>query len=388
MSNNSYVMPRFNMATFLEQYWQKKPCMIKGFFEHFEDPIDEHELAGLAQEEEVDSRLVSLHQNQWKVTQGPIDDFTELCVGAWSLLVQGVDRYVPEVDAMFAKVSRIGHWRMDDVMVSFSTPDAGVGAHIDQYDVFIVQGKGSRRWRVGLPTQHETVLPHPLLSQIAEFEAVIDQSLDQGDAIYIPPLHPHSGTTISPCLNYSIGFRAPTNVELLNGLLDEGENLQLSQTRYTDPDCAQYRTENTRAQVVTKAEMARIKRSLVDLLNTPEAEQALLRFISRQNLPDGSPEIAFELDEVLDIIESDCNLVLLPGVKAIYGEQETEDFIFYIDGEPFSVQKDIKAITCALLLEAKLSLPLMLNNSQTNQLALLLMHLLNAGYVEVQPSDI
>jgi 50S ribosomal protein L16 3-hydroxylase len=39
-------------------------------------------------------------------------------------------------------------WRIDDLMISFRT-GGGVGPHLDQYDVFIIQGTGRRRWRVG-----------------------------------------------------------------------------------------------------------------------------------------------------------------------------------------------------------------------------------------------
>jgi 50S ribosomal protein L16 3-hydroxylase len=34
-------------------------------------------------------------------------------------------------------------WRLDDLMISFSVPGGGVGPHIDQYDVFIIQGMGA-----------------------------------------------------------------------------------------------------------------------------------------------------------------------------------------------------------------------------------------------------
>jgi 50S ribosomal protein L16 3-hydroxylase len=384
MNKDSFTVTAFEIDSFLQEFWQKKPCVIKGFFSDFDDPLDEHELAGLAQEEEVDSRLVSKHDNQWQVTQGPIDDFAPLCVGAWSLLVQGVDRYVPEVDAMFAAVGRMGNWRMDDVMVSFSTAGAGVGAHVDQYDVFIVQGKGSRRWQVGLPSEHETRVPHPLLSQIEAFDAVIDQVLMPGDAIYIPPLHPHSGVTLEACLNYSIGFRAPTNVELLHGLLDEGDGLHLAQRRYSDPDCAQYRDVGLSAHVVTKEEIGRLKQSVIGLLDSPEAEQALMRFISRQALPDARPEQPYDIAAVIDAINSECDIVLLPGIKPIYLQQSAENFVFYIDGEPFSVIAEIKALIQGLLDNKTLACPIDINETALKHLSTLVLQMLNAGYIDIQ----
>ena len=35
--------------------------------------------------------------------------------------------------------------------LAFQHPNGGVGAHLDQYDVFIIQGSGKRRWQVGAP---------------------------------------------------------------------------------------------------------------------------------------------------------------------------------------------------------------------------------------------
>lgn len=48
-----------NWPDFLERHWQKRPVVLKRGFNNFIDPISPDELAGLAMESEVDSRLVS-----------------------------------------------------------------------------------------------------------------------------------------------------------------------------------------------------------------------------------------------------------------------------------------------------------------------------------------
>ena len=60
---------------FLAEVWQRKPLVIKKGFQDFQDPIDEHDLAGLAQDADIDSRIVSLNNNNWSVEQGPFDEF-------------------------------------------------------------------------------------------------------------------------------------------------------------------------------------------------------------------------------------------------------------------------------------------------------------------------
>ena len=82
-----------DIAAFLQTYWQKKPCVIRNALPDFTDFIDEDELAGLAMEPELDSRVISKQAEQWSVQQGPFEDFSA-CQGQWTLLVQGVDRFL------------------------------------------------------------------------------------------------------------------------------------------------------------------------------------------------------------------------------------------------------------------------------------------------------
>lgn len=340
------------VSVFLEQYWQKKPCVIKQFSPNFVDPIDENDLAGLAQEEGVDSRIVSstdAHTKQaknWQVHQGPFEDFEQVCENNWSLLVQGVDKYIDEVNDLTKLVDFIPHWRLDDVMVSYSMPNAGVGAHTDEYDVFIVQGKGSRRWQVGLPCVANTVIPHPLLKQIEGFEAVIDQELGQGDAIYIPPKHPHSGLALSHCLNYSIGFRAPTSAELLIGMLDESENFAAVQSRYADPNITELRTPEQAQGEISIKEINQLKQGILDMLNTPLAEQALFKYLSSQQLPsfNDDPE-TIRVEELHTMLKRGASLAKMPAVRVIFAQTQTLNtrFNFYIDGNVFEANMALSA---------------------------------------------
>lgn len=347
------IIDSFDPEIFLKEYWQKKPCLIKQFAPDFTDPIDENDLAGLAQEEGVDSRIVSNADEKWHVQQGPFDDFEPYCKGNWALLVQGVNNYIEEVDALCDLVGFIPHWRFDDVMVSYSTKNAGVGAHTDQYDVFIVQGKGSRRWQVGLPnTSAEgdtVVMPHPLLKQIDGFDSVIDEILLPGDAIYIPPMHPHCGMTLAPCLNYSLGFRAPTNMEALVGLIDESDDIEHAQTRYTDADISELRQANLSPMQISNNELNRVKESIVALLHSPQANSALLQYLSRQGLVLETDIPEYSTDEVEDMLKQGAEFEKVAGVKVIYAEQGPGDFVFYIDGVKFTVNSSIAEQTILLL---------------------------------------
>ena len=380
-----FIIEHFDIETFLAEYWQKKPCLIKQFAPNFVDPIDEDDLAGLAQEDDVDSRIVSQEKGTWQVSQGPFTDFEPLCKGSWSLLVQGVDRYISEVDSLSQLVSFIPNWRFDDVMVSYSTEQAGVGAHTDEYDVFILQGKGTRRWQVGLPSKGKTIIPHPLLKQIEGFEAVIDEILSPGDAIYIPPKHPHNGIALESCMNYSMGFRAPTNLEVLSGLLDESDNINQVQTRYTDSDIASFRPEGLSSMEVSVAEIDRIKASITDLLNSQQANKAIMQYLSRQALAIEQEPVAYSFDEIQSMLEDGEEFTKLAGVKAIFSKSQDDIFSFYIDGNAFEIAQTLADQTIALLeSEVIKGYPKDFDKQTENKRVWvkLVTHLVNAGFWE------
>src|SRR3990167_5289063 len=136
---------------FLKRYWQREPVLLQQALPGFRDPITPEELAGLALEDEIEARLVFTKGKDWTLKPGPFQekDFTSLAERNWTLLVQSVDQWVPAVKQLLQSVPFIPSWRVDDVMISYATQGGGVGPHFDYYDVFLVQGQGSRQWRIG-----------------------------------------------------------------------------------------------------------------------------------------------------------------------------------------------------------------------------------------------
>jgi 50S ribosomal protein L16 3-hydroxylase len=374
------IMHGFQKALFLREFWQQKPCIIRNFIKDFEDPIDEHDLAGLAQEPGVDSRLISFDDEQWQVSEGPIDDFEPLCKGAWTLLVQGVDKYIDEVDALTEHVKLIPNWRLEDVMISFATKDAGVGPHIDEYDVIIVQGRGERRWQVGNPNDFSQVLPHPLLKQIDAFEPLIDEVLRSGDAIYIPPKYPHNGVAKTDCMNYSIGFRAPTDLELLSGVLDDAQGMSAFQARYSDPEQSILRAQMVHSAQLSSLELDKLTAMMKSLLDAPTSQQAIVQCLSRQHLPDMQPEDTYSLAQVSAALNDIGVLRRSAGVKPLFMAPNELGCVFYIDGNAFFVAEEIQAFTLAFIDTALTQTPTPLSPEQVALFALLCTDLVNAGY--------
>jgi 50S ribosomal protein L16 3-hydroxylase len=200
---------------FLKEYWQKKPLLIRQAIPGFKGILDANELAGLACEEDVQSRLVSFSRGRWLLEDGPFPEarFARLPKRHWTLLVQGANHHLHEAAALLQRFNFIPHARLDDLMVSFAPDGGGVGPHFDSYDVFLLQGLGQRRWRISQQKDLTLVEGAPLRI-LKDFRAEQEYVLEAGDMLYLPPHVAHWGIAIGDCMTYSIGFRAPSAQEL------------------------------------------------------------------------------------------------------------------------------------------------------------------------------
>ncbi len=228
-------------SRFLETYWQKKPLLLRGAFPAFASPLEPDDLAGLACEEGVSARLI-LEQGgayPWQLLHGPFDEsvFAELPETHWSLLVQEVDRYAPDVAALLDAFRFIPAWRLDDVMVSYAPAGGSVGAHIDQYDVFLLQGYGRRRWQIETaPKAEELLVPELDVRLLQDFAPDAEWVLEPGDMLYLPPRVAHHGVALDDCMTYSIGFRAPSHAEIVLGFMQHAADALDPRAWYGDPD--------------------------------------------------------------------------------------------------------------------------------------------------------
>ena len=306
-----------NWPEFLEKYWQKQPVVLKNAFPNFVDPITPDELAGLAMEPEVDSRLVSHKNGQWQAANGPFEDFDNLGETGWSLLAQAVNHWHMPSAELVKPFRVLPDWRLDDLMISFSVPGGGVGPHIDQYDVFIIQGMGSRRWRVGDKLPVRQFCPHPALLHVDPFPPIIDEDLEPGDILYIPPGFPHDGFTHQTALNYSVGFRGPNGRDLISSFADYALENDLGGEHYSDPDL----TCREHPGRVEEYELDRLRDMMIAMINQPEDfKQWFGRFATtpRHELDIAPAEPPYEVDEVVGALMDGETLTRLSGLRVLH----------------------------------------------------------------------
>ena len=225
---------------FLEQYWQKKPLLIRQAFVDFQTPISPDDLAGLACEADIESRLIQEHgeAGPWDVRSGPFteEDFAELPPTHWTMLVQDVDKHCPEVQYLLDPFRFIPDWRRDDLMVSYASEHGSVGPHTDGYDVFLLQAMGTRHWQIGNEAIQDAELIQGLDIQILqEFEADQSWDLQPGDMLYLPPHFAHHGVALNDCMTFSVGFRAPSKMDVLDAVINAMLEQELGKDRYSDP---------------------------------------------------------------------------------------------------------------------------------------------------------
>ena len=235
-------------ATFLRDYWQKHPLLIRNAFPGFETPVTPEDLAGLACEEGALSRII-VHDKAvdgWTVRTGPFaeEEFPGMPHQDWTLLVQDVDKWDPDVRALLDQFDFLPRWRIDDVMISFAAPGGSVGAHVDQYDVFLLQAHGHRRWQIDASEALGKGVPSAdfrdgvALKLLREFHPTHDWMLGPGDMLYLPPNVPHHGVAEDACLTFSVGMRAPSAAELLGDFVDTLLAEADESVRYRDEDLA------------------------------------------------------------------------------------------------------------------------------------------------------
>lgn len=227
---------------FLAEYWQQKPLLIRNAWPGFEPLLSPEELAGLACEEDVTSRLILERGGDypWQMRFGPFDedDFAALPETHWTVLVQEVDRLVPEIADFLERFRFVPNWRLDDVQISYAPEHGNAGAHIDNYDVFLFQGLGHRRWQISdapVPEGEERYREDLDIRLLEDFPVDHDWVLGPGDLLYLPPRIPHYGVALGDCMTYSVGFRAPTHEDLLSAFFAYAAELADPTARYGDP---------------------------------------------------------------------------------------------------------------------------------------------------------
>lgn len=325
---------------FLRDVWQHKPLLIRGAFADFESPLSPDELAGLACEDNIEARLVEEQgpEGPWQVSHGPFDDatFARLPEQDWTLLVQAVDHYVPEVAALLEHFSFLPRWRLDDIMISYAPPGGSVGPHVDQYDVFLLQASGQRHWQLGGKVPDDAPIITGIDLRILETFDVNPQHdwvLEPGDMLYLPPGWSHNGVSQSDdCMTISVGFRAPSADEAITSYSDYLGEQMPSSLRYSDAGMPLPRDP---AELDDGA-LERMRSLILDTLDDPEQmAQWFGRVMTQpkyvdQLIPSETPT---DVNELVAALQDGDELERAPGSRFAWRARSSDRASLFVDGD-------------------------------------------------------
>ena len=368
-------------ARFLRDYWQKRPVLIRRAFPDFQPPLAPDDLAGLACEEGALARLI-VHdekRDRWHVNSGPLGeaDFAGTPNRNWTLLVQDVDKWDADVAALLEPFAFLPSWRVDDVMVSYAEDGGGVGAHVDQYDVFLLQGLGQRHWAISDdPAAPKAFRTGVELKQLVEFTPTHEWLLEPGDMLYLPPGVPHDGVAFAgPCMTFSVGMRAPSQAELTGDLADHIAERLPDDLRYADPDLQPV----THIGEIDCATVGRLRRALpfAAALDDASLVDWFGRFITRYR----NAQVAAPSDKPLSAATLASKLT--PGVQLLRHpwthlawSRDRTTCMLYANGEAYPATSALAQALCAQRV-------LLLDNPLDDVDRALLLALLNDGHLRL-----
>lgn len=373
---------------FLRDYWQQRPLLMRQALPASRFALDADELAGLACEPEFESRLLLKHtDSDWSVRHGPFDaaDFADLPERDWTLLVQDVDKFLPQVDALIDAFPFVPGWRIDDIMISYAVDGGGVGPHTDAYDVFLMQAHGRRRWRLSrVAYTEQDLLPDCEQRILARFVTDDDWTLEPGDVLYLPPGVAHWGTAVGECMTWSLGFRAPNQQELAV------EWFQWLTSRAAQ-DRQLYDPPGLSATDPGHIAPATLRMAGALLGQLPGTDSPAFGLWLGRHLTESKPQFRIEameapLDEpaLCDRLAAGIRLRRHPAARIAWADIDADQVALFCHGRSFTVPVTLRALARHLAARRRPDNRRLLDQIQADPAAAtLILELVNAGLLEI-----
>lgn len=344
MNNSLPPLGELSVEQFLAEYWQKKPLVIRNALPDFNCPISAEELGGLALEPEVESRIILEKDGAtpWELKNGPFneDDLTSLPDNHWTLLVQEANKHIPEFALLQDRFTFLPNWRLDDVMVSFSPEYGTVGPHADNYDVFLIQGPGRRRWQLSYQDgSADRLIPGLPVRILADFQPAEEYILEEGDILYLPPGVVHHGVSLEDAITISVGYRAPAIAEMAAAWCADTVSALDTEQFYADPGIE----SRNQPGLITQNELKTLRHTLQNALTRDDRafERWFASFTTDVKpghyLPE--PEQPLEAAELLTELETSGELWRSEYARFAYIEQDAT--LLYVAGEEISLPDEL-----------------------------------------------
>ncbi|WP_201526030.1 cupin domain-containing protein [Psychrobacter frigidicola] len=324
---------------FLSDYWQKKPLLIKQGLPQLIGMFEPDDILDLALDEDATARLITQSPTkqtdtpQWQLKKNPLaeTDFDNL-PEQWTVLVQNLEQWSPELGQLWQAFDFIPQWQRDDIMVSYAPKGGSVGKHYDDYDVFLAQGYGQRRWQLGkfCDKQTEFVEGEPIRIFDDMGEIIFDEILEAGDVLYVPPKLSHFGLAQDDCMTFSFGCRRPNLMQVIDSFADVATNnseLFIPMLLPQEPQASgELQTESIDA----------ITQQLLQLLQSERGadiiREAVCEVVSKRQYDILVPEETMDTDELITALANGATLQADYSNRLLYN-QTNEGITLYANGQ-------------------------------------------------------
>jgi 50S ribosomal protein L16 3-hydroxylase len=370
MTESINPLGKLSPDAFLKDYWQKQPLVVEQAFADFQSPITADELAGLACETDVNSKIVIEKDGRhpWEVVYGPMDEsvFAQLPETHWTLLVNDVEKHLPELVRIIDQFRFIPEWRIDDLMISYAPAGGSVGPHMDQYDVFILQAQGHRRWQIHTrEVDADNQVAGTDLCIQKDFVAEEEWLLGPGDLIYIPPGVSHYGVATDDCLSFSIGFRAASHTDMLHDFIEYISADSPGVLTYRDPDLKTRQHPNE----ITSDDLEIVRNIFRVYMRPdhPELSRWFGRFISdtRTDMAVGDEPGCASMEQLL----AEQPVLARHPASHFAFSRDGDRALLFVDGNDYEVSPGFAEALCA---QRKIDVPSMSGSMNDNETRLLL----------------
>ncbi|MBE9039759.1 cupin [Oscillatoriales cyanobacterium LEGE 11467] len=223
MSALTQLLKPYSPKAFLKNIWTQNSIYISTSDRHrFDGLFSWSKLNYLLDFHELDLSMRLAVEGK-VLERSECDRFLERCQEGATLIIDRVDRKVPELAEFISQLKReIGHPLQVNTYCSWPGKQ-GFNCHYDTHDVFILQIDGAKEWNVFNDT-----LKYPLKHQKSaklsppEEPPELNVILEPGDVLYIPRGHWHYALALDkPSLHLTLGVHGQTGISLLEWLVDE-----------------------------------------------------------------------------------------------------------------------------------------------------------------------
>lgn len=392
------MINNLDITDFLNNYWQKKPLIIRSAFPDYQSPISADQLAGLACEDFVESRIILENKTtpNWSLEHGPFIEsrFSKLPRTHWTLLIQGLNKIFPDIDDLLHEFNFIPTWRVDDLMASYAAPGGSVGPHIDQYDVFLFQESGRRKWMISeKPVTDDNFEKDLPLKIIKSFTPETEWIVEAGDILYLPPNVSHYGIALenekdenkADCITFSIGFRAPSHADLLTSYVDEYVTELSVDKRYNDPTL----TATNNPGEISDAAINKIQEILISHINNKEKVKSWFgRYITEYlHSEDEIDNNELKHDDFIKAYVNNAVLRRPAVVRANYIKENESSINLYINGQHYPIDTEATGIAILFCDQHLLRYDTIKTKITSKKSSQFLCDLFNAGYLEFEDNE-